>query len=150
MKFLEIMKETRLYIVLGLTIGGTSVIHWEQSMKYFFDYNAHLGIITILGMYINHLLSAKRHRVSERRMDKYSEIHTNLQEQIKDIVIEGSRRQLKAEVRQAFKDFHNIEKITTITTIKYLRALDDRRKFLKINTYTEDMMRVVLEKIKII
>jgi len=71
------------------------------------------------------------------------------QEQITGIMIRSSQSQLRAEVRQAFKDYHEIEEIDFETTIKYLKALDERRIELGVNSYTEDMMKILLRKIKL-
>lgn len=150
MKYLETLKELRLFIALILTMGGTSILNWDKSLDYIYTYNIHLAILTIMGIYINHYLSAKRYKVAEARMDSHSEIQTGLQDQIKDIILEGNKSQLKAEVRQAFKDYHEIEVIDFITTIKYLRALDERRIELNVNSYTEEMMQILLSKIKIL
>ena len=147
MKYIEVIKEARLFIVLILTISGTSIINWDKSLEYIYAYNVHLALITIIGIYINHFLSMRRHKAAEVRMDTHSEIQTELQDQIKDIILDGNRSQIKAEVRQAFKDYHEIEVIDFITTIKYLRALDERRVSLGINSYTEDMMKILLAKI---
>lgn len=141
-KFISLLKELRLFITLLFTIGGISAIDKNVTLEYIYAYNIHLAIITLLGIYINHFLSSRRHKLSEKRLDLH-------QEQLSEIILDNSVSQLKAEVRQAFKDYNKIEVIDFVTTIKYLRGLNERRIALGVNSYTEDMMNILLNKVKI-
>lgn len=141
-KGIELLKELRLFIAFLVTTGGITIFDNELVMKYVYMYNIHLAVLTVLGIYINHFLSNRRHKESESRLDLH-------QEQLRTIMLENSIGQLKAEVRQAFKDYHNIEVIDFVTTIRYLQGLDERRVNLKVNSYTEEMMNILLSKIKL-
>jgi len=105
-------------------------------------FNAHLVLLTGLGIYTNHFLSNKRHIHAEARLDTY-------QKQLTQVILDGNISQLKAEVKQAYKDYNQIEIIDFVTTIKYLKGLDERRIALGVNSYTEDMMNILLNKIKL-
>lgn len=142
MKFIEAIKELRLFITFMVTTLGISVFNVDQVLNYIYIYNIHLAMLTVIGIYINHFLSNKRHMHAEKRLDSY-------QVQLNEIILENSIGQLKAEVRQAFKDYHQIDVIDFVTTIKYLRGLDERRITLGVNSYTEDMMTILLNKIKL-
>lgn len=139
---ISFIKELRLFIAMIVTISGLGLFNQEMAMEYIYAYNIHLALITIIGIYINHFLSNKRHRHSESRLDEY-------QVQLNEVILENSVGQLKSEVRQAFKDYHDVEVIDFETTIKYLRGLDERRVSLGVNSYTEDMMKMLLNKIRL-
>jgi len=141
-KFITLLKELRLFITLLFTMGGVTAFNKDIALEYIYTYNIHLAILTIVGIYINHFLSSKRHKLSEKRLDIY-------QSQLNEVILENSVGQLKAEVRQAFKDYNKIEVIDFVTTIKYLKGLDERRIELGVNSYTEDMMNILLNKVKI-
>ncbi len=140
--FISFLKEIRLFIIMIITIGGVGTFNLEKSIEYIHTYNIHLAILTVIGIYINHFLSNKRHSQSDIRLDKY-------QVQLNEVILDNSIGQLKAEVRQAFKDYNNIEVIDFETTIRYLNGLNERRIALNVNSYTEDMMIILLNKIKI-
>lgn len=140
--FISFLKEIRLFIAMIITLSGLGIFNKDIAMEYVYTYNIHLALITVIGIYINHFLSNKRHKHSELRLDDY-------QIQLSKVIHENSIGQIKAEIRQAFKDFHDIEVIDFITTIKYLKGLDERRKELEVNSYTEDMMSILLSKIKL-
>lgn len=127
-------------MALMVTVGGSAAFNWESVMQHVYMYNIHLGFITIVGIYINHFLSNKRHKYAEVRLDSY-------QTQLNQVILDNSVGQLKAEVRQVFKDYHGVEVIDFLTTVKYLRGLEDRRIKLGVNSYTEDMMQSLLNKI---
>ena len=141
-KLISLIKELRLLIAIIITTGGVSALNIDIALEYIYVYNIHLGIITVLGIYINHFLGNKRHIEAEARLDLY-------QVQLNSIILEGNIAQLKAEVRQAFKDYHEIDNIDFVTTIKYLNGLNERRISLGINSYTEDMMKILLNKVKL-
>jgi len=141
-KFLEIMKELRLFLALFATGGSISLFNGEAVMEYVYVYNIHLATLTVVGIYVSHFLSNRRHKEAGNRLDVY-------QGQLNQVVLNGNISQLKAEVRQAFKDYNEIDKIDFLTTIKYLRGLDERRIALGVNSYTEDMMVMLLNKIEL-
>ena len=137
-----LIKELGLFVSAIIGIVGVGVFNQDIAMEYIYAYNIHLALTIVISAYINHFLSNKRHKHSELRLDEY-------QIQLSKVIHENSVGQLKAEVRQAFKDYHNIEVIDFVTTIKYLKGLDERRVALKVNSYTEDMMNILLSKIKL-
>ncbi|MCF6330303.1 MAG: hypothetical protein L3I99_01990 [Sulfurimonas sp.] len=139
--FIAIIKELRLFMALLFAGGGMSVLNPDLVLEYIYAYNIHLAIITIGGIYINHFLSNRRHLESETRLDSH-------QEQLNKVILANTITLLKAEVRQAFKDYYKIEVIDFVTTIKYIQALDNKRIALGVNSYTEDMMKILLKKIK--
>jgi len=141
-RFLEVLKELRLFIALFVSIGGVSIFDFDIVLSYVYMYNAHLALLTGLGIYTNHFLSNKRHIHAEARLDLY-------QKKLNNIILQNGISQLKAEVRQAYKDYDQIEVIDFVTTIKYLKGLDERRIALGVNSYTEDMMQILLNKIKL-
>ena len=149
MKILETLKEIRLFILLIISLGGTSFLNWDNTMEAVYTYNIHLGVITILGIYATNFLSVKRHNCMEQKIRVQADAHTQLQTQVKEIILDSAKSQLRAEARQAFKDYHDIETIDFVTTIRYLKALEERRIALGINSYTEDMMTELLSKIKL-
>ena len=140
-KALEVIKELRLFIALFATSGGVSIINYELALDYVHLYNIHLMALTVVGIYISHYLSLRRHNQAGSRLDTY-------QKQLNQVMTDAHISQLKGEVRQAFKDYDHIETIDFPTTIKYLRGLEERRKDLKINSYTEESMSMLLSKIK--
>lgn len=140
--FVNLLKELRLFLALLITTGGISLFNGELVMTYIYTYNIHLAAITIIGIYVNHFLSSRRHKQAEVRLDLH-------QDQLSQVILDNSIGQLKAEVRQAFKDYHKIDVIDFVTTIKYLRGLDERRVGLGVNSYTEDMMQILLNKIQL-
>ena len=142
-KFMRLVKELRLFITLLFTIGGVSAFNKDVTLEYIYVYNIHLAVLIVIGIYVNHFLSSNRHKSSEIRLDEY-------QTQLNEVILENSVSQLKAEVRQAFKDYNKIEVIDFVTTIKYLRGLNERRIALGVNSYTEDMMNILLSKIQIV
>jgi len=139
---LAVLKELRLFISLLITTGMISFIDVNVTLKYIYAYNIHLAMLTIIGIYINHFLSNRRHRSSEVRLDVY-------QKQLNGVILDNSVAQLKAEVRQAFKDYSKIEVIDFITTIHYLKGLDKRRAELGVNSYTEEMINILLSKVQV-
>lgn len=139
---IELIKELRLFLAMFLTGGGLSLLNEDLVMQYVYTYNIHLAALTITGIYVSHFLSERRHKNAGKRLNDY-------QIQLNKIILENSVSQVKAEVRQAFKDYHEIEVIDFVTTIKYLRGLEQRRKDLGINSYTEEAMSMLLSKIKI-
>jgi len=141
-KVLEWIKELRLFITLFVAITGVSIFDVDTVLSYVYMYNAHLALLTGLGIYTNHFLSNKRHIHAEARLDTY-------QKQLTQVILDGNISQLKAEVKQAYKDYSQIEVIDFVTTIKYLKGLDERRIALGVNSYTEDMMNILLSKIKL-
>lgn len=141
-KAIQLIKELRLFLALFATTSGIGVFNSEKAIEYVYAYNIHLAVLTISGIYINHFLSNRRHKIAELRLD-------NHQKQLSDVIHENSVNQLRAEVGQAHKDYHEIEVIDFETTIKYLNALNERRIALGVNSYTEDMMNILLSKIKI-
>ena len=134
-KFINLIKELRLFLAFVTTGGVTSYLNWTDVTTYMYMYNIHLGALILMGVYANNYLFNAKLSVQ--------------QEQITDIMTRSSQSQLRAEVRQAFKDYHEIEEIDFETTIKYLKALDERRIELGVNSYTEDMMKILLRKIKL-
>ena len=141
-KFMRLLKELRLFITLLFTMGGVSAFNKDVTLEYIYVYNIHLAVLIVIGIYVNHFLSSNRHKSSEIRLDEY-------QTQLNEVILENSVSQLKAEVRQAFKDYNKIEVIDFLTTIKYLRGLNERRIALGVNSYTEDMMNILLDKVQI-
>lgn len=131
----NIIKELRLFLVFVVSLVGTSMWNWEQALVYIYTFNIHLAILTIGGIYITHFLSSKRHRATE--------------EVIANIVLDHHRSQLKADIKNVFELYNDYDKITDPTVIKYLLALDKKRKELKINSFTEEMMKIILDKITI-
>ena len=141
-KVLAVVKETRLFLTFMGTTGIVSAFKWDIVMGYVYTYNIHLGVITLVGIYVNHKLSNNRHSRTEK-------VQSGLQQQIKDIVLENTKDQIRAEIRQAYKDYKEIDEIDFETSIKYLRDLNKKRVELQINSYTDDMMNSLLSKIKI-
>lgn len=137
-----LIKELRLFLAIILTVSGTSIFNWELFINYVYMYNIHLGFIGVCGIYINHFLSSKRYKKVELAQDKLELLVTNL-------LNEQAKTQIRAEVRQAYKDFKNIEVIEFESTIKYLRDLESKRRELEVNSYTDDYMSILLAKIKI-
>ena len=134
-KFTELLKELRIFIALIVTVTGTSILNTDIVMDYISTYNIHLGLITIVSSYLAYFLNNKRINCQ--------------QEQITHIVLNGNKSQLKAEVRQAYKDYKDIKEINFLTSIKYLQGLEERRISLELNSYTEEMMSNLLKKIKL-
>jgi len=141
-KFVSLLKELRLFITLLFTMGGVAAFNKDIAIQYVYAYNAHIFILIIIGIYVNHFLSNNRHKSSEKRLDLH-------QEQLSEIILDNSVSQLKAEVRQAFKDYNKIDVIDFLTTIKYIRGLDERRIALGVNSYTEEMMNILICKIRL-
>ena len=54
-KFLTLLKELRLFIGLLVATGGISAIDKNTTLEYIYGYNIHLAILTIIGIYINHI-----------------------------------------------------------------------------------------------
>ena len=141
-KFTTLLKELRLFIALIFAMGGISVIDKSTTLEYIYVYNIHLVILIIIGIYINHFLSTQRHKISETKQN-------NMQVQLNEVILDNSVGQLKSEVRQAFKDYNKIEVIDFLTTIKYIKGLDERRIALGVNSYTEEMMSILLNKVQL-
>ncbi len=147
-KTLEIIKELRLFIAIIISLGGTSIFNWDATISYIYAYNIHLVLIVSIIGYLTYFLNIKDHKKFEKSIVHQGESQLELHNKVKDIILENSIGQIKGEVRQAYKDYHKIEVIDYVTTIKYLRGLDERRIALGINSYTEDMMKELLKKTK--
>ena len=141
-KLLNILKELRLFIGILIATGWISAANPNKTLEYIYTYNIHLVIIIVIGVYINHYLSSKRHTASEKRTDL-------MQSQLNDVIHKSNVDQIRYEIKQAYKEYHDIEVIDFVTTIRYLRGLNERRVSLGINSYTEDMMNILLNKIQI-
>jgi len=95
----------------------------------------HLALLIIVLFYTHHKFSNNRHAKTEK--------------QVKELILENTKTQIRAEVRQAYSDFKDIDVIDFETTIKYLTALNKKRLDLGINSYTDEMMNTLLSKVKI-
>lgn len=140
--FIETLKELRLFIAFIASIVGTSALSWETVMNYVYTYHIHLAVITLVGIYINHFLSNKRHKSHEYTIK-------SLQEQLTHLLNENAKTQIRAEIRQAYKDFKDVDVIDFESSVKYLQDLEKRRLELGINSYTDGLMEILLKKIEI-
>lgn len=141
-KAIDIAKELRLFIAFIMTATGTSILNFDKVMDYVYTYNIHIIFVSTVLFYLHHFFSNNRHKKSE-------DVQKQMQDQIKSILLENSKTQIRAEIRQAYKDYKQIENIEFETTIKYLNDLEKKRLELGINSYTDEMMTELLNKIKL-
>lgn len=127
-KVTNAIKEIRLLIAFIIAAGGTSFFNWELVMDYVYTYNAHIILGNIFIFYIHHFLSNKRHKKTE---------------------IELKKSQIKEEINRAYRDYKDVEVIDFESSIKYIYDLNERKKELGVNSYTDEMMKVLLDKIQI-
>ena len=111
-----------------MSLGITASFNWELLMDYVYTYNIHIIFGNLIFFYFHHLFSNRRHKKTEDELIKI---------------------QIRAEIRQAYKDYKDIPVIDFETTIKYLLALDKKKKELGINSYTDEMMNELISKIKL-
>ena len=125
---INILKELRLFITFIMSLGLTASLNWELVMNYMYTYNIHVVAGNGLFFFIHHYFSNKRHYKTERELTKI---------------------QVRAEIRQAYKDYKDIESINFESNIKYIHDLNAKKIELEINSYTDGMMEELLGKIKI-
>jgi len=132
----NIAKEVRLFLTFIASLSLTSALNWDIAQEYMYVYNMHLALLIVVLFYIHHKASNNRHRVTEHQVEK--------------LILENTKTQIRAEIRQAYNDYKEIETIEFETTIKYLTALNKKRVDLGINSYTDEMMSTLLSKVKIL
>lgn len=116
--------------VLLAALGFSSVLavsNLELALVYAEKYNLHL----LLAMFS---ISIITYKLSNKRIDK--------------VEIKLARDNLKATVRQLAKDLENVEEITFEHTIKHILDLEERRKELKLNSYTQATLENLISRIK--
>lgn len=141
-KLIELLKELRLFLAFLMSSGLVAALDIDTVMDYILLYNIHLVLLIGSGIYINHFLSNKRHIRTEYTI-------ANLQVQLNEVILKSRQEQLKADIRQAYKDYYNIQVIDFPTTIKVLRGLENRRIELKVNSEYQEMLSILLAKIRI-
>lgn len=142
-KAIDIFKEIRLFISFVFSLGLTSALNFELFMEYVWTYNIHLFLSSMMFFYLHHKFSNNRHKKSE-------EVQKELQEQIKDLLVEAHKTKIREEIRLLYKELKDEKEIKLERNIKYIYALEKIRIELKINGYTDEMMRTLIEKIKLI
>lgn len=126
--FTNIVKELRLFLAFIFTVGGTSFFNWELVMDYVYTYNIHIVFGNILFFYMHHVSSNRRHKKTEKEVKK---------------------SQIKSEINRAYNDYKAVEVIDFESSIKYIYDLNERKIELGVNSYTDEMMKVLLDKIQI-
>lgn len=97
-------------------------------MDYVYTYNIHIVFGNILFFYMHHVSSNRRHKKTEKEVKK---------------------SQIKAEINRAFNDYKDLEAIDFESSIKYIYDLNERKIELGVNSYTDGMMKILLDKIQI-
>lgn len=123
--------------VLLAALGFSSVLavsNLELALEYAEKYNLHI-IATMF------TLSIITYKLSNRRIDK-------VENKLEDITKKAAKDNLRANVRQLAKELSGIEEITFQHTIKHILELEERRKELGVNSYTEATLKDMIERIK--
>ena len=127
-KGIELAKEIRLFLAFIMSLGLTTSLNFELVMNYVYTYNIHIVAGNAVFFYVHHFFSNKRHKKTETELTKI---------------------QVRAEIRQAFKDYQEVEAINFESNIKYINDLNAKKIELGINSYTDGMMETLLKKIKV-
>ena len=152
-KLITFIKEVKYLLAFFGITGTSSWFNWNAIIIYFETNFISLvllsSVLTAIFIYILYLLNIKDHERIDDAMRKQHNSLSDTQDVIKDMVIKSDQQTLRAEVKQALKDYNDIEVIDFDTTIRYILGLEKRRIELGVNSYTEDMLKILLNKIKI-
>lgn len=123
-----------LFVLLGVS-GAVAVGNIKSVLLLVQDYNVHILIATLIFIY-----------VSDKRKDK------NINELRKELNNSNTKiagDNLRANVKQLAKDLSNAAVIDKQHTIDHIYYLEERRKELGVNSYTQKTLQELISKIKV-
>lgn len=103
------------------------------NLKFILQYNLH---IIIMGAFI----SLAVYLITNRRVKQ-------VEESIKEMIINQEKQRLKATVSAVFNEYKNIKVIDFSSNIKYIYELEETRVKLGVNSFTEEKLKSLIEKI---
>jgi hypothetical protein len=131
--FVSTLKDFQYLIgFLGLTSLFT-IANLKITLGYILVYNLHILLVSLVVPYIFFKIS--------KTEDK------KIYEKIEHITLEYAKDQLKENVRQLAISLKDVKVITRVHTIKRIYDIEKRRKELGINSYTEETMAQLIERI---
>jgi hypothetical protein len=131
--FVSTLKDFQYLIgFLGLTSLFT-IANLKITLGYILVYNLHILLVSLVVPYIFFKIS--------KTEDK------KIYEKIEHITLEYAKDQLKENVRQLAISLKDVKVITRVHTIKRIYDIEKRRKELDINSYTEETMAQLIERI---
>jgi vacuolar-type H+-ATPase subunit I/STV1 len=71
----------------------------------------------------------------------------SVESSFKDMLLAQEKQQLKATVATTFNEFKNLEKIDFQSSAKYIYELEEERKKLGVNSFTEEKLKILINKI---
>ncbi|UTJ05382.1 hypothetical protein [Arcobacter roscoffensis] len=123
-----------LLVLLG--VSGTIAVNNIQSVVALAqDYSVHI----LVGLLIIVYVSEKRNK---KKIDE-------LKDCLNDSILEAARDNLRANVKQLAKELAGVKVIDKEHSIAYIYKLEERRKKLKVNSFTQDTLRELISRIKV-
>jgi hypothetical protein len=131
--FVSTLKDFQYLIgFLGLTSLFT-IANLKITLGYILVYNLHILLVSLVVPYIFFKIS----KIEDKK----------IYEKIEHITLEYAKDQLKENVRQLAISLKDVKVITRVHTIKRIYDIEKRRKELGINSYTEETMAQLIERI---
>lgn len=147
----KLIKDFR-YLLTLIGVGSTGGwFNWDSIVTYsesnFITMLILTSLITLIFIYVLYMLNMKDHARIDIVAHRQHEVQLSTQEQIKEMILKSDQQALRSEVKQALKDYSDVDTISFDTTIKYILGLEKRRIELCVNSYTEEMLKILLGKI---
>jgi flagellar motor component MotA len=126
---MNIAQEAKWILTFLFGSGVVSAINFNFIVLY----NLH---IVLIGMAFTSIVSL----VTIRRVK-------SVESSFKDMLLAQEKQQLKATVATTFNEFKNLEKIDFQSSAKYIYELEEERKKLGVNSFTEEKLKILINKI---
>lgn len=128
-----------------LFFGGSGIITLSN-LEFVLKYNLHIPLMILLcHVCIYHVVSLKVSREKRVVEDLIKGQNQTIQQSLK----EQEAQRLKASVNTVFSEFKDIEVIDFESSAKYIYELEAKRKELGVNSFTEDKLKRLMDKIKL-
>lgn len=125
------IKELRLVI---LALGGINITLFTN-LERALEYNLHLLVAFVCISYFMYFMQNRQIK--------------DLRERIELINIDHEKEELKERVSRAYKEFKDYDCIDFDSSMNYIKDLEERRKRLGLNSYTEAALKELTGKFKL-
>jgi len=126
---MNIASEAKWILTFLFGSGVVSVINFNFILLY----NLHIILISIVSTSIVYILTNKRVK--------------SVEISFKEMILKQEKQRLKATVSTTFNEFKYLEKIDFESSASYIYELEETRKKLGVNSFTEEQLKIMISKI---
>ena len=126
---MNIAQEAKWILTFLFGSGVVSAVNFDFVLMY----NLHIVLISTAFTSIMSLIAIKRVKTVECSF--------------REMLLLQEKQRLKATVATTFNEFKNLEKIDFQSSAKYIYELEEQRKKLGVNSFTEEKLKILINKI---